>query len=335
MSSTIKRPQVAALGAGYWGRNLVRDLHSLGALKIVVDPDPAVRIVLSETYPGLQTVSNLTSALRDSEIQAVVIATPAPTHADLTIKALTSGRDVLVEKPLALSVAEGMAMVEVAQKQKRLLMVDHLLNRHPAFLAIKQLVKEAKLGQIYRLISRRHNFGKLRKDENVLWSFAPHDVAMILGLLGRLPTRVLATGASYLTKGLEDAVEGTLDFCGTVSAHLSVSWLSPIKEQRLVVVGSEQMAVFDDIAPWEKKLSLFQHKVEWHGLQPEAKKDEQGTIVNLSKCEPLKEQCLTFLDCVEKRTLPPDSDGTEALDVLKVLLALDNSLKSGNWVSLN
>ncbi|MDR0620428.1 MAG: Gfo/Idh/MocA family oxidoreductase [Deltaproteobacteria bacterium] len=327
MSKKKSKPAVAVLGAGYWGRNLVRDFWELGALKAVYDPDPRVQAELAVAYPGLVIVDSTRAILGDEKIQALAIATPAPTHAALTLEALAAGKDVLVEKPLALSVEDGEAMVAEAKRRKRILMVDHLLNRHPAYVELKKMARGGALGRILTLWSRRHNFGRIRKDENVSWSFAPHDVAMILGLVGQSPLRVEATGAAYLTDGVEDIVEGALFFPDNVTAHLSVSWLSPNKEQRLAIVGTKKMATFDDTAPWEGKLVLYDHKVDWKNQTPRAIKDEAGRKIPFEPLESLKEQCRIFLGCVESRSAPSDSDGAEALEVMKVLLALDQALK--------
>ncbi|MDR1298193.1 MAG: Gfo/Idh/MocA family oxidoreductase [Deltaproteobacteria bacterium] len=327
-------PQVALVGAGYWGKNLARDLSALGALRTVCDPDPAVRAKNLSDRPGLKAVATLGEALLDDEIKAVVIAAPAPLHCGLTLEALAAGRDVLVEKPLALSVADGEKMAGAARLHDRILMVDHLLNRHPAYRELRAKCLKGELGPRLLLGSRRHNFGKLRTDENVLWSFAPHDVAMILGIAGP-PKRVFATGGGGVTPGVEDWAEGTLEYGDGPRAHVSVSWVSPEKEQRLTVAGSRMTAVFDDTAPWEKKLRLFANRVDRSSGRPEAVRDPAGgTAVPLEKVEPLLEQCKLFLECVETRKQPDDSGPGEALQVLGVLLALDKSLKSGRWESL-
>ncbi|MDR0356667.1 MAG: Gfo/Idh/MocA family oxidoreductase [Deltaproteobacteria bacterium] len=333
MTTTNNPPKVAAVGAGYWGRNLVRDFHALGALKIVCDSNPAVRAEISASYPGVIAVDSLDKALEDPEISAAIIASPAPAHADLAIQALEAGRDVLVEKPLALSLADGLAIVEAAERNKRILMVDHLLNRHPAFVELKRLVNQGHLGQIRRIWSRRLNFGKIRKDENVLWSFAPHDVAMILSLTGRSPSRVHCSGAGFVTPNVHDFVEGFLDF-GPASAHLSVSWLNPFKEQRLAVIGSERTALFDDVAPWGDKLTVYDGRIDVTAGGPVAVKDDKPEKIALTSRQPLLEQCQAFLNCVKTRQAPADSDGREALEVMRTLLALDESLRTGEFQPL-
>ncbi|MDR3135085.1 MAG: Gfo/Idh/MocA family oxidoreductase, partial [Deltaproteobacteria bacterium] len=327
MSHKSQKPLVAVLGAGYWGRNLVRDFSSLGALKVICDPDQAVREAMAKAYPGATIVDSPDKALADKAVTAVAIATPAPTHAALVIEAINAGKDVFVEKPLALKVEDGEAMVGAARKAGRILVVDHLLNRHPAFAELKRQVWDGQLGTILRIWARRHNFGKIRKDENVSWSFAPHDVAMILGLAGQSPVSVEATGACFLTDGVEDIVEGSLAFESGLTAQLSVSWLNPYKEQKLAVIGDRKMAVFDDTAAWDSKLTIYGHQVNWENQAPKAIKDEAGKKISFAPLESLKEQCRIFLDCAKSRAQPPDSDGQEALEVMKVLLALDRALK--------
>ncbi|MDR2301568.1 MAG: Gfo/Idh/MocA family oxidoreductase [Deltaproteobacteria bacterium] len=334
MGKKNSRAQVAVLGAGYWGKNLVRDFYALGALKVVYDPDSGVRARISEEFPGVRVTGEPEEVYRDDEVRAVAIASPAATHGAMAMEAIGYGRDVFVEKPLALKVEDGELVVEAARREGRILMVDHLLNRHPALVELKKMVKEGRLGRILRVWSRRHNFGKLRKDENVSWSFAPHDVSMILGLIDQGIVSVEATGACYLTDGVEDIVEGHLAFEDGATAQLSVSWLNPYKEQKLAVIGTKKMAVFDDTAGWEGKLVVYDHKIDWKNQTPTAIKDEAGVKIPFEPLESLKEQCRIFLECVEKRTNPPDSDGTEALAVMKVLLALDQALKKDAGMGL-
>jgi UDP-2-acetamido-3-amino-2,3-dideoxy-glucuronate N-acetyltransferase len=326
MVEKINCPQVAVIGTGYWGRNLVRNFHSLGALKLVCDSDAQTLAAIRDAYPGVEAVDSLDDVLKDDAIAGVVLATPAPTHARLAIKALKAGRDVFVEKPLALTMEDGQNMVSLAKREGRILMVDHLLNRHPAVLRLKELVRAGELGRICHIYSRRLNFGKIKREENALWSLAPHDISLIMNLLDEMPITVQAAGGSYLTQGIEDVADADLLFPAGITAHISVSWLNPFKEQRLVVVGLDQMAVFDDTAPWSEKLVLYPHRLKWQGLVPETTKAD-GEAVTLSEDEPLKEQCLAFLKAIESRNQPPDSHGDEALKVLSVLTAMDRSLK--------
>jgi UDP-2-acetamido-3-amino-2,3-dideoxy-glucuronate N-acetyltransferase len=238
--------------------------------------------------------------------------------------ALEAGKDVLVEKPLAIDVKQGEDLVELAAANRRILMVGHILRYHPAILKLQELIREGALGQINYLYSNRLNIGKIRTEENILWSFAPHDISVMLSLLNEMPNRVSCQGNAYLNRHIFDVTMSQFEFPSGVQAHIFVSWLHPVKEQRLVVVGSEKMAVFDDTA--EHKLILYPHKVEWRNRVPTAVK-AKGEIVDLDNREPLRAECQHFLDCVESRTSPL-TDGAEGLRVLRVLDACQRSLLS-------
>ncbi|MDR2442678.1 MAG: Gfo/Idh/MocA family oxidoreductase [Deltaproteobacteria bacterium] len=326
MVETSSTPKVAVIGTGYWGRNLVRDFYNLGALKTVCDSDRETLKNICQNYPGVNGVMSLEEVLADPQVAGVVLATPAPSHARLAISAMEAGRDVLVEKPLALTMEDGRAMVSLAKSEGRILMVDHLLNRHPAVTRLKEFIRAGQLGRICHVYSRRLNFGKIKREENAFWSLAPHDISLIMNLLGETPVSVQAAGGSFLTTGVEDVAYADLLFPAGITAHISVSWLNPFKEQRLVVIGLEQMAVFDDTAPWESKLMLYPHRLKWQGLVPEADKAE-GQPIPIPQDQPLKGQCQAFLKAIESRVQPPDSHGDEALRVLAVLTAMDRSLK--------
>src|SRR2546422_2324595 len=213
--------------------------------------------------------------------------------------ALEAGKDVLVEKPLAIDVSHGEAVVELAKANGRILMVGHILRYHPAVLKLQELVANGALGKIDYLYSNRLNIGKIRTEENILWSFAPHDISVILSLLNEMPTHVSCKGGAYLSSGVTDVTLSHFEFPSGVRAHIFVSWLHPFKEQKLVVVGSEKMAVFDDTV--ENKLILYPHKVEWKNRIPTAVK-AKGEIINLDNREPLRAECQHFLDCVGSRT---------------------------------
>ncbi|MDR2613346.1 MAG: Gfo/Idh/MocA family oxidoreductase [Deltaproteobacteria bacterium] len=321
-------PKVAVLGAGYWGKNLVRNFYGLGCLKTVADSNPeTLQKILSE-YPGVVGASSLDEILLDPEVSAVAMATPAPDHAAGAIRVLSSGRDVMVEKPMALSMEDGRAMVGLAKSRGLIIMVDHLLNRHPAITHLKSLIREGSFGRVCHIWSRRLNLGRLRAEENALWSLAPHDISLIMNLLGTAPLTVKCSGGSYLTEGVEDLAEADLLFPAGVTAHISVSWLNPFKECRLAVVGLDQMAVFDDLAPWEDKLVIYPHRITWRGLQPDSER-ASPVKVPLTQIEPLKEQCQAFLNAIASRTEPADSHAEEALTVLSVLTAMDRSYREG------
>ena len=245
----VDKPQLAVVGTGYWGKNLVRNYHALGALRTICDTDPGTLKRFLEQYPDVSAVSSLVEVLNDPEIHGVVVATPAETHGALVRECLLSGKDVYVEKPLCLSAPEGRDLTALARDTGRMLMVGHLLWYHPVVVRLKEMITAGELGKILYIYSNRLNLGKLRREENVLWSFAPHDISLILGMLREMPESVQAQGGNYLHQEIADVTVSTLRFPSGVRAHLFVSWLHPIKEQKLVVVGQERMAVFDDTAP--------------------------------------------------------------------------------------
>ncbi len=319
------RVRVAVVGVGYWGKNLVRNFHELGALEALCDADPSAEATCRSRYEGVKFESDYTKLLSDPSVDAVALATPAVTHYEMAKAALEAGKDVLVEKPLAIDVKHGEELVKLAEAKGRILMVGHILRYHPAILKLKQLVKDGVLGKINYLYSNRLNIGKIRTEENILWSFAPHDISVILSLLDEMPARVACQGSAYLNQNVADVTLSHFQFPSGVQAHIFVSWLHPIKEQRLVVVGSEKMAVFDDTA--ENKLVLYPHKVEWKNRIPTAVK-ANAEAVALDGSEPLRAECQHFLDCVATRTSPV-SNGAEGLRVLRVLDACQRALRDG------
>ncbi|MBZ5698171.1 MAG: Gfo/Idh/MocA family oxidoreductase [Acidobacteriia bacterium] len=316
---------VAVVGVGYWGKNLARNFHELGALGVLCDAERSVEAACKDRYEGIKFCSEFTEVLRDTSVHAVVLATPAVSHYEMAKAALEAGKDVLVEKPLAVDVTHGEDLVKLAEAKHRILMVGHILRYHPAILQLQKLIHDGALGKISYLYSNRLNIGKIRSEENILWSFAPHDISVVLSLLNEMPTRVTCQGGAYLNRDIPDVTLSHFDFPSGVQAHIFVSWLHPIKEQRLVVVGSEKMAVFDDTA--EHKLVLYPHKVEWINRIPTAVK-AKGEIVDLEDQEPLRAECQHFLDCVESRTSPV-SNGAEGLRVLRVLDACQRALVNG------
>lgn len=315
---------VAVIGCGYWGKNLVRVFSQLGALGCVCDTDVARFDVLSLQGEPPKLTDKLADVLGDAAIDAVAVATPAATHYDVVKQCLAAGKDVFVEKPLALNVEQGQELVSLARQGGRILMVGHILLYHPAVIKLRQLIQQGALGRILYCYSNRLNMGLIRTEENILWSFAPHDISVMLHLLGEEPVLAQAEGQSYLTPGVVDVTLSRLRFRSGVNGHIFVSWLHPSKEQKFVVVGSEQMAVFDDTA--EKKLLLYPHRVDWASRAPRAVKAE-AVAVELEKAEPLRQECQHFLDCIANRQ-PPLSDGNEGLRVLRVLGACQQSLET-------
>ncbi len=317
------RVNVAVLGCGYWGKNLVRNFHALGALKLVCDLSDKGRARANEIAPGVECSDSIENAIDRSDIDAVVLATPAETHEQLTLQALRAGKDVYVEKPMALTVAEGERMQAAALEGKRLLMVGHILEFHPAVASLKGLINKGILGNTQYIFSNRLNFGKIRTEENALWSFAPHDIAVILRLFGELPTEVTCVGGSYVNPKSADVTVSCLRFGSGRRAHVFVSWLNPFKEQKLVVVGDKKMAVFNDMSV-DEKLVLFDQSVDVEAAAPVLRKGNAEAIP-LEPLEPLREECQHFLNCVANREQPL-TNGASGLAVLRVLEACQSSL---------
>ncbi len=316
---------VAVVGHGYWGKNLARNFFELGALRTLCDENTAALEAVRAKYPGVVFCGVYEEVLRDPEIAGVVLATPAVRHYEMAKQALLAGKDVFVEKPLALDVKEGAELVRIAADHKRILMVGHILQYHPAVRELKRLIANGDLGRVEYIYSNRLNIGKIRAEENILWSFAPHDISVLLGLLGEEPQTVACEGGSYLNSEVPDVTLSQFGFANGVRAHVFVSWLHPFKEQRLVVVGSAQMAVFDDTAA--EKLVLYPHKVEWKDRVPTAIKSD-AVSVPLPKEEPLRNECQEFLNGIESRRAPL-TDGAEGLRVLNVLRACQQALTTG------
>jgi len=314
---------VAVLGCGSWGKNLVRNFAALGALRVACDTDPAKLARVKEQYPDLAVANSSSEILADPAVRAVVIATPAAAHYAHAQEALEAGKDVFVEKPLALTVEEGGSLVALAERSQRILMVGHLLRYHPGILKLKELVDNGSLGKIQYVYSNRLNLGKFRTEENILWSFAPHDISVILHLLGERPVQVEARGGSYLHPERADVTVTTLRFPSGVTGHIFVSWLHPYKEQKLVVVGDRGMVVFDDVAK-ERKLTLYNHSVDWVERVP-VPRPEDAQEVAFPPEEPMRAECRHFLECVATRKRP-QTDGAEGLAVLEVLAACQRGL---------
>ncbi len=321
--SEQRLPGVGVVGCGYWGRNLVRNFHALGSLRAVCDIEKPRLEEIRLTY-SVGVTQRFDEMLGMPDVQAVVIAAPAAQHFKLAKSAMLAGKDVFVEKPLALRTDQGEELVRLARKHSRILMVGHLLHYHPAVVELRRLLHAGELGKIEYISSSRLNLGKLRTEEDILWSFAPHDISAILYLLDEAPTQVAAQGASYLNHPISDVTLTVLGFESGVKAHIFVSWLHPFKEQKLVVVGDRKMAVFDDTQT-ERKLVLYPHRIEWVNRIPVARRAE-GEVVQLDKQEPLQLECRHFLESVRDRT-NPRTDGENGLRVLKILHAAGQSIR--------
>jgi UDP-2-acetamido-3-amino-2,3-dideoxy-glucuronate N-acetyltransferase len=323
---TRKNAFVGLVGAGYWGKNILRNLCDLGVLRTLCETDQTRLDRYRQKYQSIMVTTSFKDILEDKEITAVAIAAPASTHYDLAKAALETDKDVFVEKPLALTEREGAELVELAHKRNKILMIGHILHYHPAVVKLKELITGGELGKIQYIYSNRLNIGKLRTEENILWSFAPHDISVILGLLGEEPSWVAAFGGDYVSNAVYDVTLTTLEFRNQVKAHIFVSWLHPFKEQKLIVVGSRAMAVFDDVS--EEKLFIYPHSIEWkEGKIPVAHKADCYPV-EVRQSEPLQEELQHFLESIRKRRRPL-TDGEEGLRVLRVLEEAERSLVTG------
>ena len=316
-------PKVGLVGCGYWGRNLARNFRDLGSLTVICEADASRHAELEKAY-GVPAIAQYHGLLSNPEIRGIVIAAPAAQHFSLARQALLAGKDVFVEKPLALRVDDGEELLDLARKQARILMVGHLLHYHPAIVELRRLIRAGELGRIEYISSSRLNLGKLRTEEDILWSFAPHDISAIIHLLEENPATVASQGGSYLNHPISDVTLTFLNFASGVKAHIFVSWLHPFKEQKLVVVGDRKMAVFDDTQA-DTKLVLYPHRIEWIDRVPVAHRVE-GQAALLEQKEPLRTECEHFLDCIATRKTP-NTDGVNGLRVLKVLHAASESLR--------
>jgi UDP-2-acetamido-3-amino-2,3-dideoxy-glucuronate N-acetyltransferase len=316
--------KICVAGCGNWGKNLVRTFSSLQSLYGLYDPDVDCARAVASKYPASKLFKDWQSVLSDPQVTAVAIASPAEHHFELTMAAIQAGKHVFVEKPLALEWEDGAEMVETAERRNRILMVGHLLHYHPAVIRLKELINQGVLGRIEYIYSNRLSMGKIRREENALWSFAPHDISVILALVGQMPVQVIATGGAYLQPNIADVTVSNLLFDRGTRAHIFVSWLHPYKEQRLVVIGSKQMAVFEDTRP-DRKLMLFNKQVELKNGALEAIKSE-GVVVDFQAGEPLLLECQHFLECIDQNR-KPQTPGEEGVRVLQVLQACQRSLQ--------
>lgn len=318
--------KIAVIGCGHWGKNLVRNFGQLGALYAVCDGNADLASKFASEFDV--KAMDFEAIINDASVQGVVIATPAETHASLAIQALAKGKHVYVEKPLSLDINDAQEMIAKAEQVDRALMVGHLLHYHPAYIKLKEMVDAGALGPLCYIYSNRLSYGKFRNEENVFWSFAPHDVSMILGLTHSEPTDIQAHYHDSVQQGIADFATAHMQFADGVKAHIQTSWLHPFKEQRLVVMGEGGMLVFDDTKPWDQKLALYRHEIDCSGSVPVAVKVDPEYI-ELKEGEPLRNECQHFIDCVNGQH-GPRTDGHEGLRVLKVLQVCDHAAQSQN-----
>jgi len=323
------RVSIGVVGLGYWGPNLARNFDALpdAELRWCCDADEAIRARYAAQYPATRFTADLGELLADPALDAIVLATPVPTHAGLAVQVLEAGKHCFVEKPLAQSVIDAERAVAAAQRSGRVLMVGHLLEYHPAVAKLKQIADEGELGAIHYIYSNRLNLGKLRADENALWSLGAHDISVILHLAGEEPHEVSARGESYMRDGIEDVVFAFLRFPSGLAAHLHLSWLDPHKERRFTVVGSKRMATFDDM-DLERKVTVydkgFDEPTDGYGEYITRSGDIWSP--RIANAEPLRLEASHFVECVREGRAPV-SDGRSGLRVVRVLEALQHELE--------
>lgn len=322
--------RIGVAGLGAWGWNVARSFAELSECELVscCDVSPKTRDAAARAWPGVRPVEDFGQMLAHDGIEAVVIATPAVTHAPLVRKALLSGRDVFVEKPFTLSVADAEELAELADKRGRVLMVGHLLEYHPVVRRLKGMIQSGELGEVYYIYTQRVNLGRIRHDENALWSFAPHDISQILYILEMSPTDVSVRGQSYIQPGIEDVVFLSLFFENRIMAHIHLSWLDPHKVRKTTIVGSKKMAVFDD-AEAKEKLRIYDNQAEAPNIRSYGDSIQVRFgdiwIPRVDMSEPLRLEAQHFVDCVRDRKTPL-SDAQDGLRVVRILEAAQRSL---------
>ena len=322
--------KIGMIGLGYWGKNILRNLYELKVLHIACDSNPKIIKERKAQFSDINYTLHFEDMLNDSEIKAVVISTPAATHYELIKETLNADKDVFVEKPLSLNFKHGKELVGLAKDKSKILMVGHILQYHPAIIKLKELIEKGELGKVQYIYSNRLNIGKLRVEENILWSFAPHDISVILMLVGDEPLKISCFGGDYLNNEIYDVTLTSLKFKNKVKAHVFVSWLHPFKEQKLIVVGSKAMAVFDDLT--KEKLFIYPHRIEWkNGKIPVVQKADHY-CVEVENKEPLREELRHFIECINKRE-QPRTNGEEGLRVLRILEEAEKSLQNSTVIA--
>ena len=331
---------IAVVGCGYWGPNLARNIHEMGRahLYALCDRDEAARGKMSEQYPNARLFDDTEQVWRDENVDAVIIATPVATHFPLAAAALSAGKHVLIEKPMASSVQECEQLIRLADEKQRVLMVGHTFLYNAAVRYLKRLIDSGELGRMYYLYSQRLNLGIVRQNVNVLWNLAPHDISMLSYLLGKTPLCVSARGLTYLQEGVPDIVFMQLDFPEGIAAHVHLSWLDPGKVRQVTAVGSQKMAVYDDVST-DAKIQLFDKGIDavdrsqsigtWDSFGEFQLLVRSGDryIPRLSFTEPLRGECEEFIDSIVERRQALSS-GQNGLEVVRVLEAAQRSLES-------
>lgn len=326
MPVPLKTTKLAVIGCGYWGKNLVRNFASLGTLAAIADHNKKHTDALSVQFSV--PAAEFEHTIQDPEISAIAIATPGPSHFDLAMQVLQAGKHVFVEKPMAMSVKEAEILGREAERQQRILMVGHVLRYHTAFRKLEELAQAGELGRIRHVTSTRFNMGKILSDEDAVWALAPHDISMVLAMLGPRPEHVTAWGDAFLRGGIADMATLRLEYPNNVSAKIRLSWMHPYKEHKLTVIGEKGMAVFDDTQGWDAKLTLYRPELDWNNpavipTMPVPQK------IALQQSEPLLNECEHFLSCINTGRQPV-TNHHEGLNVIRILEQASKALDLNN-----
>lgn len=312
------------IGCGMWGRNLARNLSQLGTLASVADRDAENATAFADEFGG--KADSIDAVLEQHDLDGIIIATPAFTHADLACRALAAGRHVYVEKPLAMSLDEANRIAAAARDARRVVMVGHLIRYHQAFITLQQEIASGRIGKVQHVMANRLAMGRIRSNESVIHDLCPHDTSLLLALMGEEPTSVSCAGASHITPGIVDHVSAMFAFSDERTAAMNISWISPYKEHRLTVIGSSGSIVFDDSRPWAEKLTLFRDDIQPQGDGFAISRSEP-VFLPVDESEPLKQEVASFIDCCDTGKVPP-TDLTEALAVQRVLEQMHISISS-------
>ncbi len=324
------RPNIAVIGCGYWGKNLVRNFYELGVLKMICDPDSNLTKEFSKKYNVKS--GTFEDILNNANIDAVVIASPAFFHHEMAKKCIEKDKHVYIEKPLALNLEDANELVKISQYSDKVLMVGHLLQYHPVFCKLRDLAIASYFGEVKYVSSKRLSLGKVRSEEDVIWSFSPHDISMILSLINSTAKTVSANSSSILQDDIADIAEISITFENNVKAQISSSWLHPFKEHKLILIGTKKMAIFDDTEEWKRKLKIYDYNFENKDRILNLIKKEPY-YMEIEESEPLREECKYFIDviCGNKKQR---TDAKEGYEVLKVLSAASESIQSNSKVKL-
>ena len=319
--------KLAIIGGGYWGKNLIREFNHCGVLHTICDINKDALKHYNVQYPHVKTTTSWNDALNNTDITAVCIALPAEMHYRFAKQSLLAGKDCYVEKPITLDVEEAKELIDIAKKEDKILMVGHLLHYHPCIQTIKKVIKDGKIGKIKNIVANRLSLGIFRKQENVLWSFAPHDISVVLSLCdNQLPDSISCHGHDHITKDVQDITNSILKYSDKY-VNINVNWLNPYKEQKMSIIGDKGMIVFDDVSK-DRKISYYPKYIEFSSdlnAIPTPVKNNGEVIETDTNKSPLLVECEHFIECCRERK-EPITNGEEGLRVLKVLHYLQKSL---------